>query len=267
MLVRILTGLVGAPVVLFILISGTTAMQIIGTAVGIIAMMEYFKAVSTTYKPMQILGIGAIAVYFIFYRFIIDYYHIYISILLILTLTINVIKYPKYTLNDITITFFGVIYVGLLLGLIISIREMISGLFWVVLIFVCAWGSDTCAYFIGKFFGAKKLTPILSPKKTIAGAIGGIIGASIMVWIYCYIMIHLEQIVLSTSQIIVLVIVGGICALLSQIGDLAASSIKRAVNVKDYGRMFPGHGGVLDRIDSVLLITPLVYIVAYIFTN
>ncbi len=176
-------------------------------------------------------------------------------------------SYPRYNIADLGVTIFGIIYVGLLLGTIISLRALENGIFWVILVFICAWGSDTCAYFAGKFLGKRKLAPRLSPKKTIAGAIGGIIGAGIMVYIFSIVMMYYGQIYLTDAWKIILVVVAGIGAILSQFGDLAASSIKRNVDVKDFGSLFPGHGGVLDRFDSVLLITPFIYLVATTFIN
>ncbi len=107
-----------------------------------------------------------------------------------------------------------------------------------------------------------QFAPKLSPKKTVEGAIGGALGAGAIVFIYVTVLSNLEKIVVSSSDVMLLVVIGCIGAILSQFGDLAASSIKRSVDVKDFGHLFPGHGGILDRFDSILLISPLIYCVA-----
>ncbi|ONI45296.1 hypothetical protein AN642_01655 [Epulopiscium sp. SCG-B10WGA-EpuloA2] len=138
MLVRILTGIIGIPFVLWILISGSFIMQMVGIVIGAIAIMEYFKAVSSIYKPMNILGFLLITGFFAFFSFFIEYYQVYISLVLLSVLIYGVLTYPKYTITDIAATIFGVIYIGLLFGLIICIRR-----------------SDTCAYFVESFIENK----------------------------------------------------------------------------------------------------------------
>ncbi len=267
MLVRTLTGLIGVPLVLWIVISGSLVMQISGVVLGAIAIMEYFRAISLVYKPIKVLGFLLVVGFFAFLPFCMEYYSMYISLVLLLPLICGVLTYPKYTITDIAATIFGVIYIGLLFGLIVSIRNFDNGLFWVILLFVCTWGSDTCAYFVGRAFGKVKLAPELSPKKTVEGSIGGVVGASIFALIYCLVMIKLGYVSFTVVQIFIIVLVACFAAVLSQIGDLAASSIKRNVGAKDFGKIFPGHGGVLDRFDSVLLTTPFIFVISYLFNT
>ncbi len=265
MLTRIITGVVGIPIALWIFATGGMVMQGCGVVLALIAMYEYFKAVSKAYKPMQVIGMVAVGVYILAYPTCAAYYQLYIAILIVSMLIVNVFSYPLYRIADIAVTLFGVLYVGLLLGLIIPIRELENGLFWVILVFICAWGSDTCAYFAGRFLGKRKLAPSLSPKKTVEGAVGGVIGAGLFVFLFAKGVMYYELMEFTVDWLIILTVVGGVGAILSQIGDLAASSIKRSVDVKDFGSLFPGHGGVLDRFDSVLLVTPLIYFVAHVY--
>ena len=118
-----------------------------------------------------------------------------------------------------------------------------------------AWGTDTFAYAVGRRFGKHKLTSV-SPKKSIEGSIGGTIGSVVVVLIFTYIIKNNINIDLSY---ILVGITTCILSILSQIGDLAASSIKREMDVKDYGNLLPGHGGMLDRIDSLIFIAPFAY--------
>jgi phosphatidate cytidylyltransferase len=131
------------------------------------------------------------------------------------------------------------------------------------LIFVSSWVSDTFAYLTGVTLGKHKMTPKLSPKKSVEGAVGGVASSVLVGALYGYIVsAHMTQMVL--SPVFVFAAAGGIGALLSIVGDLAASAIKRNFEVKDYGSIIPGHGGILDRFDSVIFTAPVVYWAVYI---
>lgn len=138
-----------------------------------------------------------------------------------------------------------------------SVNLIISefGLFYFFLIFIFAWASDTCAYFAGVFLGRHKLCPELSPKKTVEGAIGGIVGCVALTLLACSIA-DMKGITL-----VVFAVVAAVFSVIGMVGDISASYIKRAAGIKDYGNLMPGHGGVLDRFDSVLLISPVFYAV------
>mgnify|MGYP004471620851 FL=1 len=129
-----------------------------------------------------------------------------------------------------------------------------------LLIFICAWSSDTGAYFAGTFFGKHKLIPHVSPKKTVEGAIGGVALSALVSMAYMYIL-QKSGIDFLVTKYSYMAAVGAAASVLSQFGDLAASAIKRDCGVKDYGKIFPGHGGFMDRFDSVMYIAPFVYYV------
>jgi phosphatidate cytidylyltransferase len=120
-------------------------------------------------------------------------------------------------------------------------------------VFIISWFCDTFAYYAGRFFGKRKLCPEVSPKKTVEGSIGGVLGGTVGVILW-WIITPVKGI--SWYEPIILGMVG---TAVSQIGDLVASSIKRHVGIKDYGKIMPGHGGILDRFDSILYTAPLVY--------
>lgn len=132
-----------------------------------------------------------------------------------------------------------------------------KGLFFFLLIFIFAWASDTFAYFTGVFLGKHKLCPVLSPKKTIEGAIGGIVGCVLCTALACYIYNQNG----GSVSLFGFAAVSILFSVLGMVGDISASYIKRAAGIKDYGNLMPGHGGVLDRFDSVLLIAPVFYAV------
>lgn len=133
------------------------------------------------------------------------------------------------------------------------------GVYAVILVFVCAWTTDTGAYFTGKAFGKHKLIPKVSPKKTVEGSIGGVITAALCCVLYLFILNRLGITHMDDLGYISIVILGICASLFSQLGDLVASSVKRDCNAKDFGNLLPGHGGILDRFDSVIYITPVIY--------
>jgi phosphatidate cytidylyltransferase len=135
-----------------------------------------------------------------------------------------------------------------------------EGLFFILLIFFCSWFADTFAYFTGYFLGKHKLSPIISPKKTVEGAIGGVIGTALTV--LALTLVFNKFIFDSSLKYINIAWVLPIAVLLSVVsmaGDLVASAIKRGAGVKDFGNILPGHGGILDRFDSLLLVAPVCY--------
>ena len=134
---------------------------------------------------------------------------------------------------------------------------MPDGKYLVWLILLSSWGCDTFAYCAGKLFGKHKMTPKLSPKKTVEGAIGGVVGAAVLGFLYgTFFKNNMIQVINPG------VISGAACAIaavISMVGDLAASAIKRNHDIKDYGNLIPGHGGILDRFDSMIFTAPAIY--------
>ena len=168
-----------------------------------------------------------------------------------------IFTYPKFKFTQISHAVFGMLYTGLTLSFIYYIRELPGGIFLVWMPFISAWFSDTGAYVVGVTLGKHKMTPRLSPKKTYEGAAGGIItgtlGSIILGIIFA--VVH------KTSPLAVLTFagMGFIGSIASMCGDLAASAIKRNNDVKDFGKIIPGHGGIIDRFDSVIFTSPMVY--------
>ncbi len=153
---------------------------------------------------------------------------------------------------------FGAVLLPYLLLALMRIFQMEKGRYLVLLPLLAAWGSDTFAYFAGSLFGKHKLAPIISPKKTIEGAVGGVLGGAVCVLIFTVILHQTHDFALPYWTAAVL---GAIGAIIGQIGDLSFSVIKRQTGIKDYGHIFPGHGGVLDRFDSVIFVAPFVDLV------
>ncbi len=187
---------------------------------------------------------------------------IMIAVFLILLLAVYVFSFPKYNSEQVMTIFFGFFYVALTLSYIYLVRELNGGAYTVWLIFIGSWGADTMAYMVGRQIGKHKIVPVLSPKKSLEGFIGGILGAVLIGVIYAIIFKnnlteHFPNPVFSFA------IIAACSSVVSMIGDLAASAIKRDKQIKDYGKLLPGHGGILDRFDSVIFIAPIVYYLLY----
>lgn len=259
MLTRVLTSIIGIPVVIGIIVAGNPLLKYVVLALSLIATYEFYQAIQFKHKPIRLIGYVASIVYYITFEWVGGHYTIYVALNIIIALIILVITYPKYSILDIAIVLFPIFYITLLFSFIILLREVKDGLFWVWLIAISAWGSDTFAYFVGKTLGKHKLAPKLSPKKTVEGSIGGIIGAGILACIYTliYTQFAFSHLKLQIGWVVLITIIG---ASISQLGDLSASAIKRYFNQKDYGNILPGHGGILDRFDSFLFIAPIIYI-------
>lgn len=173
-------------------------------------------------------------------------------------MSVYVFTFPKYKAENVMWSFFGIIYVTVMLAYIYETRTLDNGVYLVWLIFVSSWGNDTFAYFTGVLIGKHKMAPVLSPKKSVEGAIGGIAGATILGIIYGSIVSTRMSEVIG-SPVLTFAVASCVGAILAIVGDLAASAIKRNYNVKDYGKLIPGHGGILDRFDSVIFTAPIVY--------
>lgn len=179
----------------------------------------------------------------------------------ILFLMIYVFTFPKYRVEEIMGAVFAYIYAPIMLSFVYLTRALEGGKYIVWMILISSWGFDTCAYCVGmltgKTIGNHKFLPKLSPKKSIEGVIGGIVGAGIIAYLYGNFVMPEEKWPLAAIAAI-----GGVIA---QIGDLAASAIKRNKDIKDYGKVIPGHGGVMDRFDSCIFTAPITYFLAVLW--
>lgn len=179
----------------------------------------------------------------------------------IVFMLVYVFSFPKFNAGKVMAGFFELIYAPVLLSFLFIIREgWQHGIYLVWLVFLCSWGSDTCAYCVGVLFGKHKMAPKLSPKKSIEGGIGGVVGAALLFGLYTYFVINPFSPENIKMDLIGAMCLGAIGALVSMIGDLAASAIKRDFEIKDYGKLIPGHGGIMDRFDSVIIVAPFIFL-------
>lgn len=261
---RLISGVILLAIAIFVVFAGGNLLFWTVAIISLIGLRELYQVLGFHNSLLGIAGyIGSLCINGLILLGKEDFLlHLLIALMMIV-LTIYVLSYPTYNTEQITIAYFGLYYVSIMLSYIYRIRMMDDGLLLVWLIFIGAWGSDTCAYCVGKLFGKHKFKghlATLSPKKSIEGCFGGVIGAALIGAIYGY--FAKDALVQISEPIFVFAVIGGISSIIAQVGDLAASAIKRNHNIKDYGNLIPGHGGILDRFDSIIFTAPMVYILA-----
>ena len=256
---RLISGILLVIAALLTIISGGYVLFFTLVCISLIGMQELYKAMGVHGEStglLEIIGsLGAILYYVSLLLGFESYGLMTVLVSLILIMFVYVFTYPKYNAHQIMSAFFGVVYVAVMLSFILLTRNLPDGKFIVWLIFLCSWGCDTCAYCVGMLIGKHKMAPVLSPKKSVEGGIGGVVGAGLLGVIYAAAI---------QGPMVEYAVICGIGALISMVGDLAASAIKRNQGIKDYGKLIPGHGGILDRLDSVIFTAPVIYYLAKI---
>lgn len=260
---RLLSGILLVIIALATIIAGGDILFATILAISLIGMTEIYKILDVNKKLLGFVGYAAAVAYFVLIRFGLTEWVTMLTIaFLIVLMAVYVFTYPKYRSEHIMLAFFGLFYVAFMLSYVYQIRMLEQGAFLVWLVFLCSWGCDTCAYCVGVLIGKHKLAPVLSPKKSIEGAVGGVVGAALLGAIYAAVVNHFAPGAgAEVAQYAVICAVGG---MISQVGDLAASAIKRNHDIKDYGKLIPGHGGILDRFDSVIITAPIIFYMATI---
>ena len=257
---RYTSALVGIPLVILIFLIGNKYVVSVSMAIiSMIAIHEYFKAISAVAKPVKWIGyvtcLTIAVVNFIPVEMLMQILLIEIpSILLILFLHIIATE-MRITLKDIAYTFFGICYVVFFMMFIALISGRDNGKILIWYTIITAWGTDIFAYFVGRTIGKHKFSKI-SPKKSIEGCIGGTIFAVALLLGYIFVANTYWG---TNYSYINAGLIGLVLSLIGQIGDFSASCIKRFVDIKDYSNLIPGHGGILDRMDSFLFIAPFAY--------
>ena len=265
---RTITGVVALPILAVILIfSNTLIMDIFTAIIACISMYEYFHCFKSSKRanPSQYLGfIFCILIAFIHFvdnRLLASIIIAIIPSSLVILFAELVLSKGKKTFKDIAVTMLGICYIPLMLLYLSLVRNMklengLNGKILIWFVLIASWGSDVFAYFIGRHFGKHKLTEV-SPNKTIEGSVAGVVGSILLGIIYAILCNTLWNVGINY------ILIGFIMAILSvigQIGDLAASSIKRFCEIKDFSELIPGHGGMLDRIDSIIFVLPFAFI-------
>ncbi|HEY5585566.1 MAG TPA: phosphatidate cytidylyltransferase [Ruminiclostridium sp.] len=269
---RVISSLVGIALLIVVLYLGSITLGVVVSLIAAIGLYEFYNSVANVkdIHPIKIVGYLSILPLLILGLQKTGWFNIDTNILtgisicliIFLSMAFIVLGHNRYNIIDACVTAFGIAYVTYLMSFLILIRNLDSGVVLIWLIFIGAWGTDTMAYIFGRLFGKRKIIPEISPKKTQAGAIGGILGCIALMIAFGFIVDAYFGLKIS---FVALSLLGFLCGIISQIGDWSASAIKRYVNIKDFGNIMPGHGGVLDRFDSILFVAPVVYFVLVLF--
>ena len=258
MKLRILVGALLIPIAVWIILLGGLPLRITLFILSLISTFELFRALQGHLNPLNYISFLAIGVYYFLVTPTNYTFFIFVIGWLISNLTTLVFYHDKFNSKDVLINIATPLYPMILLSTIYYAVLFNPRLAWIM--FLSAWSYDSFAYFTGKLIGKHKFTPKLSPNKTIEGFIGGIIGAMLVCYIYFVFVIDFTQ-----MNAIIFSLLSGIIAVFGQIGDLAASSIKRHCGIKDFGHIIPGHGGIMDRFDSLMFTAPLTFILILFF--
>lgn len=267
MLTRILTALVGIPIVIAVVFwPGGLPFTVLIAMASLIALFEFYKASKNGgIRPHSVIGfIAAVALLYLCRSHDkLDCLAPIVTLVIITSLGCEMFRDERKPYANVGATILGLLYVvGLMLNFLWlrGIQGKISGVMGmtlergaclVMMVLLCTWAVDTGAYFAGSWLGKTKLIPQISPKKTVEGSIGGLLLA---------ILVGAGVASLIQMPIAHGLILGGLIGIVGQLGDLAASMFKREVGVKDFGNLLPGHGGMLDRIDSLLFAAPIAFL-------
>ena len=273
---RLLSGILLVAIALFVFLTGGALLAVVIFGVSVVAYQELTTACKVRGEGLEpsapvIAGLVMTLVYYALIGLALarDIGVVFPAMLtaivaaFLVLLFVYVFTFPKYHANQIMAAMFSFLYGPVMLSFLYLLREGIDGgVYLVWFVFLASWGSDTCAYCVGVLIGKHKMAPNLSPKKSVEGAVGGIVGAALLFVLYTHFVINsCTDIVLSLPFAALL---GAVGALVSMVGDLAASAVKRDHEIKDYGKLIPGHGGIMDRFDSVIVAAPIVFIGIFI---
>lgn len=262
MFTRIVSGVIGIAVAAWLVHLGGVPFLITVMALTAIGLLEFYRMVAKKgIRPFRVVGIlaGLIIVGMAYFSSMtLTTVTMIIPALVLALFLVFSIQLHKFGTEDairnVGITFFGIFYVAGLMAHFVLLRNIdnpiLPGEFAIWLALICTWSTDSCAYFVGRSMGKRPLAPKISPKKTIAGFLGGLVGGSLAGFIY--------SIVIQFDPVKAAIIGLGI-AFVGQIGDLFESALKRDAGVKDSGNLIPGHGGALDRFDSTMFTIPLTF--------
>ncbi|WP_053957401.1 phosphatidate cytidylyltransferase [Inediibacterium massiliense] len=251
--IRIISALVAIPLFLFIVINKGMILDFSVLILSLIAIHEFFNA----FEKIQIFPYKKIGFFSIIFMSMITFYGLSLKWIMLwffictLMILMKILFSKPIDITASSITAIGMFYIVFFMYHIVFVAHLsqYNDLIW--LVFIVAFATDTFAYFSGYLLGSKKLCPTISPKKTIEGAVGGVLGSVMISALFGYYV--LPQIFIHC------IMIGFVGSVLGQIGDLTASIFKRYTGIKDYGKLMPGHGGVLDRFDSILFTAPVVY--------
>ncbi len=267
---RLMSGIVLLAIALAALAFGELPLLVLLCLISLVAYRELTRALRCAtdekkWNLLEILGmIGVLAYYGAVYagrNGVLGADPLYL--LLVITgvflaeMFAYVLAFPRYQASQVLAAVFAFLYAPVMLAFVYLTRGTTVGIYVVWMILISSWGCDTCAYAVGKLLGKKKIFPLLSPHKSLEGCIGGVAGAALIGGLYGHFFVEAAFPERTVAWLIAFICAVG--AVMSMVGDLAASAIKRNHNIKDYGKLIPGHGGIMDRFDSMIVTAPMTY--------
>lgn len=274
---RVLSGVVIAVVAISVLLlMNTVVFPIVWTVLAVMAVYEIEKVTQIKNKALVVLSLAFSALFCLneCFRFVEVSYSAILAIYVLIMLTIMLIGYDITKFEHVAVAFFASVAVPFAFSIFVYLRDInvhsdgkfskTEGIYLILLVLVCSWLTDVFAYFTGRAFGKHKLCPKISPKKTVEGAIGGIIIPAI---INIIVLAVFEKFFFDGTIIPywAMLIISPVLSVASMLGDLSASTIKRNFGVKDFSNLIPGHGGIMDRFDSCLFVLPAIYAIINLF--
>lgn len=259
---RIITAMVCLPL-LGLLFFPTPVIVLVVMAAGLVGMYEYYQAIGLLEKKtLCLMGYLATVVIPLGIYYLTDTALVLVYLYVVALFVLMLSGKEQVTFKDIALLAMGLIYIPYFLSHIIYIRDLELGNVYIWLVFVGAFLTDSCAYFVGCAVGGRKLCPTISPKKTVAGAIGGVVGCGLSFILFGVIVNTFFAGSLQGERLSLglLFLLGLVTSVVSQIGDLVASMLKRQCGIKDFGTLLPGHGGILDRCDSIIMVAPIIFL-------
>lgn len=264
---RLASGIVLVIIALLTMSLGGIPLALILLAISLVAYRELSKALQCATddkKPnlMEIVGMLGVTAYYaaVFFSNAEVFLLMCIVAVIMAEMFLYVVTFPKYEAKQVIAAVFSFLYAPVMLSFVYLTRKCPQGIYMVWLILISSWGCDTCAYAVGKLIGKRKIFPVLSPKKSLEGCIGGVAGAALIGGLYGYFFV--EKAFPEQTIMWIIAFICAVGAVMSIVGDLAASAIKRNHNIKDYGTLIPGHGGIMDRFDSMIVTAPMIYFLA-----
>lgn len=274
---RVLSGVVIAVVAISVLLlMNTVVFPIVWTVLAVMAVYEIEKVTQIKNKALVVLSLAFSALFCLNECFgVVEVsYSAVLAIYVLIMLTIMLIGYDITKFEHVAVAFFASIAVPFAFSIFVYLRDInvhsngkfskTEGVYLILLVLVCSWLTDVFAYFTGRAFGKHKLCPKISPKKTVEGAIGGIIIPAV---INIIVLAVFEKFFFDGTVIPywAMLIISPVLSVASMLGDLSASTIKRNFGVKDFSNLIPGHGGIMDRFDSCLFVLPAIYAIVNLF--
>ncbi|HHY81079.1 MAG TPA: phosphatidate cytidylyltransferase [Clostridiales bacterium] len=257
---RVLSGIVAVCIVILVFWVGSWLFDLALIIISLIGIREIYTAFSNKgINPQKAAGYIITALFYL-QHYIFEGRYDLVFILTAIAMSMSLLVWnPSVKPVDMAVTIMGLFYPGIML-IVASLMEdsaFIHPYYLLILSLTATYAADTFAFFTGSLFGKHKLCPVISPKKTVEGSVGGLIGS---VFFVLLVGIILNRVYNTDVSIIHFIVIGFLGGTFSQIGDLTASAIKRFCGLKDFGNILPGHGGIMDRIDSLLFVLPIIYL-------